>query len=99
MEQRKTRQTQVELRRRFSALGTLQVAHSIQYQLNQTEDGWEIQLAECTEEGDVRSQRMQLDCTGVMAYELLRFLYENAISLDSWQDVLEDTAPEAMVRE
>lgn len=99
MKQRKNRQTQVEWNRQFSTLGTLQVAHSVQYQLNQTEDGWEIQLAESTEEGAVRSQRMQLECTGVIAYELLRFLYENAISLDSWQDVLEDTVPEAMVRE
>lgn len=90
---------QVEYKRRFSALGKLQMAHSIQYQLNLTDDGWAIRLEECTDEGTVRAQQMQLECTGVMAYGLLRFLYENAITLDSWQDVLEDTVPEAVVRE
>lgn len=93
-----TPRVQIEYIRKFSALGKLQAAHWIRYQLNLKGDCWEIRLEESNGKTIDRSEGISLDCEGTMAYNLLRFLYENAIPLESWLDVAEDLVPCEIIR-
>ncbi len=89
---------QIEYVRKFSALGKLQMAHWIRYQLNRTDDCWEIRLEQSDGKTMGRSEGMELDCSGMMAYNILRFLYENAIPMENWLDVAEDLVPYQIIR-
>ena len=91
-------QTELRYVRKFSALESMQAAHQIHYCLIQAENGWKMQLRQLHTKTGLRAEQVLLHCSSRMAYDVLRFLYENAIPLENWKDVLEDLLPAEMIQ-
>ncbi len=85
-------QVQAEYVRSFSDLGKMQTVHQVKYQLKEDGSLWEIRL-EDESEITHKTDGLLLDCSEPMAYNVLRFLYENAVQLDSWRDIVTDLVP------
>lgn len=91
-------QQQAEYTRAFSDLGTLQTAHQVKYRLKEDGNLWEIQL-EDNSKRENKADGLLLDCSERMAYNVLRFLYENAVQLDGWRDIVMDLVPSDVMTE
>ena len=75
---------------RFSDLGRLQKAAILRYDGEERPDGFELRLSK-EQAGILQEERVFLH--GVSAGEgecLLQFLYENAVPIENWKDVLQD---------
>lgn len=81
----------------FSALGELQQAHTLQYRLKRLPQGWMLTLTHTARE-HVRQESVRVDVCSTLARELHRYLYENAVSLEIWRDVLADLVPPEKIR-
>lgn len=80
---------QTEYIRTFSELEGLQAAHQLTYRIRPQNEGWRFELEKSTKT-EREQEAFVLRCPKKAAYELIRFLYENAVPLESWQDILED---------
>lgn len=88
----KIAQPQAEYTRAFSDLGKLQAVHQVKYRLKEDGNLWKIQL-EDDSKVENKTDGLLLDCSEGMAYNVLRFLYENAVQLDGWKDIVMDLVP------
>ena len=91
-------QTELRYVREFSALGSMQAEHWIHYCLAWADGAWQMQLRQLYPNKGPQSEQVFLQCSGTMAYHVLRFLYENAVPLENWKDVLEDLLPAEMIQ-
>lgn len=83
--------------KRFSTLGRMQKRHTMIYQLEETSGGCVIRVGSIAE-GTVRFESRRVSVSGAAAGQMLRYLYENAVPLENWQDVLENVLPSAAER-
>ncbi len=75
---------------RFSALGRLQKAATLRYSGRALLDGYELQVCK-EQEGLQREERCFLRGISRESGEmLLEFLYENAVPIEHWGDVLRE---------
>lgn len=75
---------------RFSDLGRLQKAATLRYDGEEQPGGFELRLSK-QQAGALREESVFLH--GVSAGEgecLLQFLYENAVPIENWNDVLQE---------
>ncbi len=78
------------LTREFSHLGRFQQAHTLCYALTGQEERLAVRLI-CTRQKEQETQQISLvDWTLEEARLLVRYLYENAVPMENWQDVVTD---------
>ncbi len=78
------------LTREFSHLGRFQQAHTLCYALDRQEERLAVRLT-CTRQKEQETQQISLvDWTLEEARLLVRYLYENAVPMENWQDVVTD---------
>ncbi len=70
----------------FSELGEFQKAHTIAYHLQQHENGYVFVLEQQAETRCV--EQITVNIAKAQAEQLLALLYENAVSIEIWRDVL-----------
>ncbi len=77
--------------RNFSTLGTYQKAHSISYNLQKNNDSYIITVCE-KQEQNCKEEKSSLQCkvSEKEATAILILLYENAVPITHWQDVVKD---------
>ena len=90
---------QVEYVRSFSALGKLQKAHSVRYRLRQESDCCQLSLEQTEPDAHVRSEKMLLYCSGEAGHKMLVFLYENAVHMENWKELVTELLPEGVIGE
>ena len=86
---------QTEYIHTFSELEGLQSAHQLTYRIRPQNGGWYFELEQCTKT-ECQQEALLLRCPEQAAHHLVRFLYENAVPLESWQDVVADAIPNIM---
>lgn len=76
--------------RQFSDLGQLQKPMTLRYHGEEGPDGFDVCL--CREENGGRREEHVLlrDVGGEAGERLVRFLYENAVPIENWTDVLQE---------
>ncbi len=74
--------------RAFSDLGEYQQAYTVTYRLRRQAFFWEIEIVQSGQ--CVQTDRMQLRMQEEQAVQLLTLLYENAVSIALWRDVIEN---------
>lgn len=75
----------------FSALGEYQAAHTLTYSGRAEKDGFRLTLSQC---GSVmRTESVLVDLLPEKAEQVLCFLYENCVPIETWRDVLEELVP------
>ncbi len=70
----------------FSELGDFQKAHTITYQLKSHKNGYAFVLKQQTE--TLHTDQITVKIAKAKAEQLLALLYENAVSIEIWRDVL-----------
>jgi hypothetical protein len=83
--------------KRFSTLGRMQKRHTMIYELEETAGGCVIRVGSIAE-GTIRFESRRVSVSNTAAGQMLRYLYENAVPLENWKDVLEDVLPAAAER-
>ncbi len=78
-------------------MGELQCAHTLHYCIRETTDGWLLTLRKEAQEGS-ESETVRLLTSAEAVKALQIYLYENAVSLEVWQDVLADILPPEKIR-
>ncbi len=74
----------------FSELGGLQKAMTLRYVGQELPDGFELRVCK-EQEGLQREERCFLQGVSRESGEmLLQFLYENAVPIENWKDVLQE---------
>lgn len=74
----------------FSDLGRLQRAMTLRYSGQELLDGFEVRVCK-EQEGRQREERCLLQGVSSESGEmLLQFLYENAVPIEHWKDVLQE---------
>lgn len=87
------------LTREFSHLGRFQQAHTLCYALRQEDGGLTVSI---TRTQDARQQTQKISLAAWKPEEaelLLRYLYENAVPIENWQDVVADLTTALSPRE
>ncbi len=74
--------------RAFSDLGEFQQAYEISYQLQK--QGVDFMLEVRQKNASERAERVLLQLPEEKAMQVLTMLYENAVPLEIWKDVLQD---------
>lgn len=77
--------------RHFSAIGGLQKEYTLIYSLDAGAGGSRLTLCRTGEQPQADS--IYLPCTPKRGYELLTYLYENAVQPEIWRDVVENAYP------
>lgn len=83
--------------RKFSPLAGLQEASTLQYRLAAHREGWLLSLERRTAHATTR-QAVRLRVEAALAQQLCTYLYENAVSIELWQDVLADLVPQDRIK-
>lgn len=81
---------EIVLERAFSALGRLQQASVLQYRLYWHDGKGEFQLSRRTQAGSRQEQAQVQHLSSGQCRDLVYYLYENAVPLENWQDILQD---------
>lgn len=81
---------EIVLERAFSALGRLQQASVLQYRLYWHDGKGEFQLSRRTQAGSREEQAQVQHLSSGQCRDLVYYLYENAVPLENWQDILQD---------
>ena len=80
-----------EFVRGFSDLGRLQKSATMQYACSRSETGSYRFCLTRSCDGTVRSETAVMDrLHSAQAHQMLQYLYENAIPMENWTDVLEE---------
>lgn len=79
------------LSRHFSAICELQKAYTLIYSLDADAGGSRLTL--CRTGEDARMDSLFLAGAPERCYELLRYLWENAVQPEAWRDIVEDLYP------
>lgn len=75
------------LEREFSDIAPFQKAFRARYVLVLRQGKYVAQLQYCSGK-DILAQEAVLDCEQEPARRIVRFLYENAIPMENWKDIL-----------
>lgn len=78
------------LTREFSHLGRFQQAHTLCYALDRQEERLAVRLTRTRQKEQETQQISLVDWTLEEARLLVRYLYENAVPMENWQDVVTD---------
>ena len=81
---------EIVLERAFSTLGRLQQASVQQYKLYWRNGKGEIQLCRRTAAGSQQDKAQVQHLSSGQCRDLVYYLYENAVPIESWQDILHD---------
>ncbi len=77
--------------RNFSKLGKYQKAHSTSYNLQKSKEGYIITVCEREEKSnEERTSSLQCEMSEKEATYILYVLYENAVPITHWQDIVKD---------
>ncbi|MBQ7860420.1 MAG: hypothetical protein IJ347_09860 [Faecalibacterium sp.] len=76
--------------REFSALGPYQQAHTLTYAGSVGADGFCLSLRLDMEGRPARSETAVAAVDALRGRQLVRFLYENSIPIQTWKDVLDE---------
>lgn len=76
--------------RHYSEIGSIQKEKSVRYELVNQPDGYGIRVT-LDSSGRIRSDcQERITSSREEAMELLTFLYENAVPIDTWRDLTSD---------
>lgn len=78
------------LTREFSHLGRFQQAHTLCYALDRQEERLAVRLTRTRQKEQETQQISLVNWTLEEARLLVRYLYENAVPMENWQDVVTD---------
>lgn len=81
---------EIVLERVFSQLGRIQQASVLQYKLYWHDGKGEFQLCRCTAAGSRQEQAQVQHLSSGQCRDLVYYLYENAVPMENWQDILHD---------
>ncbi len=86
---------QNEYIRTFSEIEGLQPAYRLTYRIRPQNGEWRLEVEKRTKTAQ-RKEAILLCCPEQAAHHLVRFLYENAVPMESWQDIVADAVPNIM---
>ena len=78
----------------FSEIGSLQVQHTITYCLQEVKNFWILTVSQ-QKSNQCRTESVKLSLDREHALQLRDYLYENAVLIESWQDIIADVLPAA----
>ncbi len=76
--------------RKFSELGILQKEMYLEYKAAMRADGIQISIQKRDENGMTCKQQILSGISAEQAKQLVTFLYENAIPLETWEEILQE---------
>ena len=80
----------------FSALGEYQKAHTLSYSGSREQCGFRLTLSQRGE--TVRTESVLVDLPPEQAEQVLCFLYENCVPIETWTDVLKELLPAGTIK-